>query len=279
VRILAVYSIKGGVGKTTTAVNLAYLSAASGARTLLWDVDPQGAATHCFRVRPKLEGGVKELIRGKTPVREFVRGTDFEQLDLLPSDFSNRNLDLALDATMRPRKHLNRLMRPLFGEYDHVYLDCGPGLTLTSEGVFRAADALIVPTLPSPLSLRTLLQLDRHLRKKGPRGVKVLPFYSMVDRRRAMHRAVTESREPGPFRFLESSIPYSSVIERMGQERNPLFVYDRQGAAAQAYEALWREILAGTSSMLGRIAGWLAKDRSAAATPAGPVESVRSSAL
>jgi cellulose biosynthesis protein BcsQ len=115
VRILAVYDIRGGVGKTTTAVHLAYISASSGARTLLWDLDPQGAATYCFRIRPEVEGGAMKLVRGKKPIERFIRGTDHEGLDLLPSDFSCRNLDLALHASMRPRKQLVRRIRPLQG--------------------------------------------------------------------------------------------------------------------------------------------------------------------
>jgi cellulose biosynthesis protein BcsQ len=115
VRILAVCDIRGGVGKTTTAVHLAYISASSGARTLLWDLDPQGAATYCFRIRPEVEGGAMKLVRGKKPIERFIRGTDHEGLDLLPSDFSCRNLDLALHASMRPRKQLVRRIRPLQG--------------------------------------------------------------------------------------------------------------------------------------------------------------------
>ena len=94
-RVLAAYNIKGGVGKTATAVNLAYLSAYHGARTLVWDLDPQGAATFYFRVQGK-HGGGKRHIRGKQDLDSLIRGTDFEQLDLLRASFAYRNLDQIL---------------------------------------------------------------------------------------------------------------------------------------------------------------------------------------
>ena len=98
-RVLAVYNFKGGVGKTASAVNLSYLSARQGARTLIWDLDPQAAATFYFRVKPKVKDGSRRLIKTRRKVEALIRSTDFENLDLLPSDFSYRNLDLLLDST------------------------------------------------------------------------------------------------------------------------------------------------------------------------------------
>ena len=255
-RILAVYNIKGGVGKTTTAVNLAYLSASSGARTLLWDLDPQGAATYCFRIRPKIKGGAKKLLRGKKPVDRLIRGTDYEGLDLLPSDFSYRNLDLALDASMRPRKQLGRVIKPLQDRYDHVYIDCAPGISLVSEGIFLAADALLVPTIPTTLSLRSLEQLHKHLSRKGPAGLTVLPFFSMVDRRKSIHREIRDSHEPAPFDFLAASVPYASAAERMSRERKPLHEFASGSNAARSYEELWSEVMSRTGSFMGWISRW-----------------------
>ena len=111
--VLATYNIKGGVGKTSAAVNLAYLAAQDGARTLLWDLDPQGASTYLFRVKPKVKGGGHALVRGKRDISTPIKGTDIERLDLLPADFSYRHLDLELDATKRPTRRLARLLAPL----------------------------------------------------------------------------------------------------------------------------------------------------------------------
>jgi cellulose biosynthesis protein BcsQ len=241
-KVLAVYSIKGGVGKTTTAVNLAWLSAREGARTLVWDLDPQGAASFYFRIRPKVKG-VPRLIRRKYDPRLRVRGTDFDRLDLLPADFAYRNLDLLLSATRNPRKRLKKLLRPLADAYDHIFLDCAPSISLVSEGIFVAADALVVPTIPTTLSLRSLDQLTAHLESMRDRQrPRVLPFFSMVDQRRSLHRTVSEGGASGRIRFLRTRIPSSSIVERMGVKRAPLATYARGSAAARAYEELWAEI-------------------------------------
>ncbi len=240
-KVLAAYNIKGGVGKTSAAVNLAWLAAAGGARTLICDLDPQGAATWCFRVRMKVRGGGRKLVRGKGALARHVRETDYEGLDLLPADFSYRHLDLLLDSPKYVRR-LTRRIRELGAGYDYVFLDCAPSISLASEAVFRVADALIVPTIPTTLSRRTLRQLARHLRRE-PAAVRVLPFYSMVDRRRALHRRICEAPEEMPCPMLATEIPYSSAVEQMSSRREPLCAFRRTSEAARAYAALWDELV------------------------------------
>jgi len=251
VRIVAVYNIKGGVGKTATAVNLAYLSAAAGTRTLLWDLDPQGSATYYFRIRSGIDGSLKKLVRGKRRLNKLALETDYEGLDLLPADFSYRNLDIELKAAGKSKRRLGRLLGPLADRYDHVYLDCAPSISLVSEGVFAAADSLLVPTIPTTLSLRTLDQLARHLAKKGVKHPEVLPFYCMVDRRKSLHREIVESKDSRPYGFLRATIPYSSTVEKMGVHRAPVAVYAAGSAADTAYRELWAEALSRSGSWLG----------------------------
>lgn len=243
-KILSIYNIKGGVGKTAAAVNLSYLSAREGYRTLVWDLDPQAAATYYFRIRPNVKGGGKKLLKGKTEVDDHIKGTDFENLELLPADFSYRNMDLALGDSKKPAEQLLRLLSPLSYEYDHLILDCPPSISLVSENVFRAADGLIVPTIPTTLSVRTYEQLKDFFQGHNLQNINVLPFFSMVDRRKKMHLKVMEEL---PQRFpetLESVIPYASDVERMGVYRAPLNAYDTHAPAALAYERLWAEIKA-----------------------------------
>ena len=166
-KILAVYNIKGGVGKTATAVNLAHQAISSGRRTLIWDLDPQAAATFYFRIKPKVKGGGKALVRGRLELDAAVKGTDFEGLDLLPADFSYRKFDRLLGEAPKPGRQLLRLMRPLAEDYDLLVLDCPPNISLVSENVFRAADALLVPVIPTTLSARTLTQLRDFLDRQG----------------------------------------------------------------------------------------------------------------
>jgi cellulose biosynthesis protein BcsQ len=146
-----------------------------------------------------------------------------------------------LDATDKPRKRLRKLLRPLARDYDRVFLDCPPGLSLLSESVFVASHGLLVPTIPTTLSLRALDQIRRHLKKKGP-GVRVWPFFCQVDRRKGLHREITSRPRIGGYAFLKSQIPYSTYVERMGIERAPVAHCAPASPPARAYVALHREM-------------------------------------
>ena len=239
-KTLATYSIKGGVGKTSAAVNLGALAAADGLRTVLWDLDPQGAASFLFRIKPKVKGGGRRLIRDRDPL-DVMKGTDVEGLDLLPADFSYRNLDLELDRRKKPLAGVGRVLAQLEGDYDLAILDCPPSISLVSESVFSAADLLLVPLVPSTLSVRTLEQLRRFLAGVGEPVPEVLPFFSMVDRRKKLHRELVESlpRElPG---MAEVAIPNASAVELMGVRREPVVTSAPRHKAAEAYAALWAQ--------------------------------------
>jgi cellulose biosynthesis protein BcsQ len=248
VRIFATYNIKGGVGKTTAAVNLAYLSAVDGSRTLLWDLDPQGAASFLFRIKPRVKGGGKALISGTKALDDAIKGTDFDRLDLLPADFTYRNMDLLLDtdgksgAGAKPTRKLARLLKPLAAEYDHVFLDCPPSISLVSENVMHAADVLIVPLIPTTLSVRTLDQLTEFVAGFNGHRPQVRAFFSMVDGRKKLHQEITRdlrAERPG---VAATPIPALSMIERMSVERAPVTAFAPGSAAARAYRALWSEV-------------------------------------
>jgi cellulose biosynthesis protein BcsQ len=244
VKVLATYSIKGGVGKTSAAVNLAALAAAAGRRTLLWDLDPQGAASFLFRVKPKVKGGGRRLVDGSRDPAGVLKGTDVEGLDLLPADFSYRNLDIELDKAKKPLRGLPRVLAPLAADYDVAILDCAPSISLVSESVFAAADLLLVPLVPSTLSTRTLDQLTDFLAGRDEPAPEVLAFFSMVDRRKRLHRelmASLPSLVPG---IAEAPIPNASLVELMGRRRAPVVVTAPKSPAALAYRALWEEVAA-----------------------------------
>lgn len=240
---IATYNIKGGVGKTSAAVNLSYIAAQSGYKTLIWDLDPQGASSYYFRVKPKVKGGSKALIAGKRELDGLIKATDFENLDLLPADFSFRNLDLVLDAQKKPTQRLKKLLAPLTKEYDFIILDCPPNISLLSEAVFEASDILLSPIIPTTLSLRTLEQLKKYIKDNKLKHIQLIPFFSMADRRKKMHREIMETLVEKHPDILGSTIPYASDIERMGWERMPLGGYVNKGRSIEAYQALWQEIM------------------------------------
>jgi cellulose biosynthesis protein BcsQ len=247
--VLATYNIKGGVGKTSTAVNLAYLAAREGAPTLLWDLDPQGASTYLFRVKPKVRGGTRNVLKRGGDIGARIKGTDFEGLDLLPADFRYRHMDLALDRFKHPTRRLARVLEPLRAEYEYIFLDCPPSISLVSESVFEAADALLVPIIPATLSSRTLGQLEAVLNGGGP---EVLAFFSMVDLRKRLHRELTESLRAEHPGVLDTAIPSAAQIERMGVERDVVSSFAPRGRAAAAYEGLWADVRRRLSNSLPR---------------------------
>lgn len=241
-RVLATYNIKGGVGKTATAVNLAHLAADEGYRVLLWDLDPQGAASFLFRIRPRVKGGGKALISGKRPVDDAIKGTDFENLDLLPADFTYRNLDLHLDSQRESLTRLRDLLRPLRREYDLVVLDCPPSISLLSENVLHAADLLVVPLIPTTLSVRTMEQLTDFVSAFDRSRPRVVAFFSMIDRRKRLHREIAAELPSGPVDVAATAIPALSVIEQMSLRRAPVTASAPRSQASRCYRDLWQEI-------------------------------------
>jgi chromosome partitioning protein len=242
VKIYATYNIKGGVGKTSAAVNLAHLASRSGYNALLWDLDPQGAATYLFRVKPKVKGGGGALVRGTRSLDDAIKATDFDRLDLLPADFSYRNLDLQLDDVKRRTRRIRQLLRPLDDEYDVVFLDCPPSISLLSENILHAVDTLLVPMIPATLSVRTLDQLVRFVGDFDGRQPQVCSFFSMVDRRKRLHCDLVDQLGTQRQGILSTVIPALSIVEQMAEQRAPVTAFAPHSHAAQCYEALWREV-------------------------------------
>src|SRR5262245_13758917 len=172
-KVTAVYNLKGGVGKTTAAVNLSYFSAAAGERTLLWDLDPQGASSFAFRIRARVDGFGRKSLESGHALAAAIKGTDFDRLDLLPADFAYRKLDRLLDRFDKPQRVFVELLDAVGQDYDTIFLDCPPGFSLLTESVLAAADLVLVPTIPTVLSLRTLARLikwrseERRVGKEG----------------------------------------------------------------------------------------------------------------
>lgn len=241
-RVFALYNIKGGVGKTAGAVNLSLLSALEGNRTLLIDLDPQGSSSYYFRVRSSNKFRSRQLLKGKKDIRKGIKGSDYANLDVLPSHISYRNLDLKLDNLRRSKVRLKTVLKTFKKDYDIIFIDCPPNITLVSENIFNAADYLLVPCIPTTLSILTLKKLQRFLSdKKFPRDI-LKPFFSMAERRKKLHRDMIANPPVKKLKFFKNLIPYSSDIERMGLTREPVIITKINSGASKSYINLWNEI-------------------------------------
>lgn len=239
---IAFYNLKGGVGKTATAVNVAWHAARWKHRTLLWDLDPQGAASFYLGVSGEKSYKAGSLVKGKQPVGRLKVPSRYPLLDVIPADISLRNMDLKLAEPGAGRGSLKRLLEPLGENTRLVMLDCPPTLSPVAESIFAAADCLVVPVIPTHLSLRALEQVRQWLDDKGFKHLKVLPFFNMVDRRRLLHVEMLVKPPAAMRGGLKTWVPYSTHVEQMGEHCAPVGEFAPHTPAARAFQSLWFEL-------------------------------------
>ncbi len=245
-KVIACYSNKGGVGKTATSVNLAYAFSRSGKRVLLCDLDPQGASGYYLRVKPSKKLTEARFFEDVKRFTRAIRASDFDGLDVLPANMSYRDFDVFLSRMRNKRSRLKKALKSVGGDYDVIVLDCPPNFSMLSENIFRAADQIVVPVIPTTLSERTFEQLvgffDEH---KLPKK-KLRAFFSMVQLRKTLHtdtmRLMSKAHKK---RFLKAWIPFSTDVERMGLHRAPVSTFAARGPAGKAYRALYQELETG----------------------------------
>lgn len=234
--------MKGGVGKTAAAVNISYLAAKSGAKTLICDLDPQGSVTYYFRIKPSVKAGPKVLTKGGKHITRNIKGTDYENLDLLPADLSQRHLATELDQLKQSKRRFRDILAPLEQEYTYIILDCPPTISRIADNIAMAADRLLVPVIPTSLSIHAYNQLLAFFRKQKYNDTNIVAFFSMVERRKTMHHTLMDEIWEHDPRFLKSVIPYAADIEKMGLHREPLEIFAPRSPSAQSYQHLWDEL-------------------------------------
>ncbi|CAD0183226.1 Sporulation initiation inhibitor protein soj [Ruegeria sp. THAF57] len=248
-KIIACYSNKGGVGKTATAVNLAYAYAKAGNTVLLCDLDPQGASGFYLRVKPSKKLTDARFFEDVERFTKSIRASDFEGLDVLPANMTFRDFDVFLSRMRNKRSRLKKALVAAGSDYDVIILDCPPNFSTLSENIFKAADQIVVPVIPTTLSERTFDQLVNFFDQKGLPKKKLRAFFSMVQRRKTLHvETMMVMRKLYRKRFLQASVPFAADIERMGQNRAPVSVYAGRSAASAAYRALYDELENGVVS-------------------------------
>ncbi len=238
---LALYNLKGGVGKTAAAINLAYLSAKEGYRTLIWDLDPQGSSSFYLGVAAQVKNESKKLLNNELTLLDAVQLSPYENLSIIPADLSARQADILLSDMKQSKRKLASLLSSIKKEFDIVILDCPPGISLLHDAIFYTADWVLMPNIPTTLSIRSYEAVNNYFEEYGFDKEKIKCFFSMVDHRKNLHHEVMNQFYKDKI-FFKSYIPYLSDIEKMGINEAPLETFASNSFAAQCYKDLWKEI-------------------------------------
>lgn len=238
---LALYNLKGGVGKTAASINLAWLSAKEGYQTLVWDMDPQGSASFYLGAKASVKNETRKLLSSEMELTEAVQATKYENLDIIPADISARQADILLNEMKQSKRKLATLLSSLKKEYDVVILDCPPGISVLHDAIFVAADWILMPNIPTTLSIRSFETVTDYFKENDLDRSKLKCFFSMVDHRKNLHHEVMNTFYKDKY-FFKNYIPYLSDVEKMGVHEGPLETFAPSSYAAQCYRDLWKEI-------------------------------------
>lgn len=242
--VISLYNLKGGVGKTSSCVNFAYMAAKDGYNTLLWDLDPQGASSFYYKTQPKKKKTTHKILEHGIELEKAIRSTEFYNLDIIPADVTDRKIDLVLDDLKKSKKQLKHLLKQVSSEYDFVFIDSPPAFSLLADNIFHASDMIFMPVIPTTLSVRTYEIVKEYFNDNKIDIDKLMCFFNMADMRKNMHKGVMEELYKDK-RFFEHYIPNLSKVERMGIELAPIEVFAPSSYSNTCYRALWEEMKEG----------------------------------
>jgi cellulose biosynthesis protein BcsQ len=238
---IALYNLKGGVGKTAATINLAYLAAKEGYKTLVWDLDPQGSSSFYLGVNSTIKNEAKKILNSEIGLADAIQHADYENLDIIPADLSARHADVLLNEMKQSKKKIATILSSVKKEYDIVFLDCPPGISILHDAIFFGADWILMPNIPTTLSIRSFESVLNYCKENDVDLSKLKCFFSMVDHRKNLHHETINEFYKDKL-FFKNYIPYLSDVEKMGVNEAPLETFAASSYAAQCFRDLWKEI-------------------------------------
>jgi chromosome partitioning protein len=244
---IAVYNIKGGVGKTTTSVNLACYLAKAGFCVLLWDLDPQGGSSFFFNRQNQNNNTHSRLFDKYITIYDVIHATESYEIDVISNDalFSDQFMNHASRLATLDFGN-NELIKNTLAEvedhYDVCIMDCSPGRFMLHDNIFNAADLLLIPNIPAPLSVYCNNLLMDELEHKPLTKNKVLSFYNMVQTHKQLHRQYLDNRQQDNKLVLNSYIPFYTEIELITLTKESLFHQLKESKSSSYYHDLWVEV-------------------------------------
>ena len=245
--VICLANFKGGVGKSTSTVNIAACLAQSGARTLLADCDPQANASEMFIPEDEIQGDMRSIIVERRPLGEVIQPTRIKGLDVLPASFDLAHLDKELVLSPNGVQRIDKVLRGPRETYDYILLDTGPNLSHLTLGALVAARHIILPvsaTVWASTGLRKFLGwVDEHRREEVLSSTVLGLFATMVDTRTRVGRTLLQQLTDSPLPHFNAWIPRRVAVEDAAQSRSVVGEPGAEPDISEAYKALTVELM------------------------------------
>lgn len=245
-KTIAVYNIKGGVGKTTTTINLACLLAKMNLSVLVWDLDAQGGTSFFFNKAHQNNQNFGKLFSGYISIYDVIQPADTYHIDIIANDvnFSDQFINHASQLTKLDffsNQLVKNVLSKVADDYDVVIIDCPPGKFTLHDNVFCATDLLLVPNIPAPLSMYCNDMLLAAMQKLQASKATIFSFFNLVQMQKKLHKMYLNS-ESSLVHQLENYIPFYTEIETISQNKTSIFHQLKDAKSIVYYENLWDEI-------------------------------------